>query len=223
MNFSNQQVDAITADVLRELRSRGVAVAAGLSVNPPKEVTETPVGDANLNDKVITEQSLIAADAAGRRISLRPGAVITPSGHDYIRRHGVIITSGILNKSRPISGTVIIVSDSAVAASAATAAGWNTLSAGCERDAASQTRKLDSNRVVCCGGEASVTACLLNRQENIRAAVVSSTTDVSRLMTAMQPNVLCLESGWAFSQLMKLLRAFSGHPTKPANWKELTG
>jgi len=52
--------------------------------------------------------------------------------------------------------------------------------------------------------------------------VLSCATDVSRLGAAMQPNVLCLESAWAFGQLLKLLRRFSGSHTEPANWKELS-
>ncbi len=230
MKFSSNQVDTITASVLRELRSRGVTVAAGRSTSPTptarpslRTSSESLTDHVGLKEKVVTEDSLIAANAAGRQISIPAGAIITPSGHDYIRRNGVVITSSVAGKQSTgtETGTVVIVGDCSAAKSTAGTAGWQIISAGCERDAAAQSRKLLSQPIVCCGGEASITACLLNRNRDIRAAVVGAATDVSRLTAAMQPNVLCLESAWAFSQLLKLLRGFSGSQTKPASWKEL--
>lgn len=223
MNFSSQQIEAITQRVLRELNSRGIAVANARSLNGKSQAAPNP--DASglpLNDKVITEDSLVAAAAAGRTISVAAGAIITPSGHDYIRRHGITITSTVARKTASTTGTIITVGDCSAATSAASTAGWTALTAGCERDAASKARKLIGSPVVCCGGVASITACLLNRSEQVRAAVVTLQTDVPGLTAAMQPNVLCLEAAWAFSQLLKLLRGHSAGKGTPADWKELS-
>ena len=227
MTYTSQQIEAITQSVLRELNSRGVAVGGGRSLNgkPQAATNGARCDDASglpLNEKVITEESLIAAAAAGRTISIPTGAIITPSGHDYIRRNGVTISNSSSSKTAETTGTVIVVGECSAATSAAATAGWKAVKAGCERDAASKARKSTGGPIVCCGGVASVTACLLNRDSGIRAAVVNTNSDIQNLTAAMQPNVLCLESAWAFSQLLKLLRGFSDSNAAPAEWKELS-
>lgn len=223
MNFSSQQIEAITQRVLRELNSRGIAVASARPPNGKSQAaSKSETNGLPLNEKVITEESLVAAAAAGRTISVAAGAIITPSGHDYIRRHSITISSTVARKTASSTGTVITVGECSAATSAASTAGWTALTAGCERDAASKARELMGSPVVCCGGVASITACLLNRSEKVRAAVVTLQTDVPALTAAMQPNVLCLESAWAFSQLLKLLRGHSAGNGTPAGWKELS-
>ena len=85
--FTTAQIEAITASVLRELASRGVAVGA----NPRSGTRQSSVsavspksGDSGyvIADKVVTEDALVAAGAAGQTVSLPVGAIITPSGHD---------------------------------------------------------------------------------------------------------------------------------------------
>lgn len=228
MTFSSTQIEVITQSVLRELRSRGVAIAAEHSSDPRPEVrpgADVLASGCGLNEKVITEDTLAAAEAAGRTVHISPGAVITPSGHDYIRRHGVTVTSSGKTNSPVADGTVIVMEDSPAALSAATTAGWQTDSAGCEFEAASKAKTHLSGPVVCSVEEPSTTACLLNRSVDIRAAVITHTTDIRLLGSVMNPHVICLSpAGWSFAALLKLLRHLTAVDREvPAKWKELSG
>jgi hypothetical protein len=229
MIFTNQQIEAITASVLRELASRGVAVAPTSSFHPTP--TATPAADpvegladgVGLKDRVVTEGALIAVGAAGQKISLPVGAIITPSGHDYIRRNGVTIINGTPSTVTSGSGLLIVIGNSNSAVSAASTAQWQVIKAGCEFDAARKATKKHSSPIVCTGGEPSVTACLVNRNADIRAAVVTQNTDIKLLISVMNPQVFCLDSsGWTFAALLRLFRTLTNVGSAPAGWRELT-
>ncbi|MCP4171751.1 MAG: hypothetical protein GY758_13365 [Fuerstiella sp.] len=225
MTFSSQQIEAITQSVLRELHARGVVSAAAVAArNTSDDTSAAPV--AVLQQKVITEDTLAAADAAGHSLAIPAGAVITPSGHDYIRRHAVSISSGLPSASTATTGTLISVGDCTAASSAAAAANWTIVAAGCEFEAAAEAEQVtERHPVACCSRQPSIAACLVNRDSSIRAAVVTQNTDMNLLFSAMNPQVICLDSnGWTFTELRRLFRRISAvSRATPAGWKELTG
>ncbi|MDG1893368.1 MAG: hypothetical protein P8J37_00515 [Fuerstiella sp.] len=221
MTFNSQQIEAITQSVLRELHARGVVSTAAR--NTSVDTSTAPV--AVLQQKVITEDTLAAAGAAGHSLAIPAGAIITPSGHDYIRRHAVSISSGLPSASAT-TGSLISVGDCSTAASAAAAVNWNIVVAGCEFEAATEAEKVAaSHPVACCGRQPSITACVMNRNTSLRAAVVTQTTDMDLLVSAMNPQVICLDSnGWTFTELRRLFQQMTtASSVTPADWKELTG
>lgn len=231
--FSESQIEAITQSVLRELSSRGIAVAnAALSGGAFGSKTETQADAAaqsdlasgcGLNDRVITEEVLSGYTTTGQ-VTVRPDAVITPSGHDYIRRSGLTVVRGVVGASLSGVGTLVAVGSCATVMSAAAAAGWKTVEVGCEWDAARKaTPLLNKERVVCCGGETSVTACLLNRNADVRAAVVTPASDTDKVIRRMNPQVVCLNhSGWSFVAVTRLLRSLASVSlAAPEKWREL--
>ena len=227
MPFTSQQIEAITQDVLRELRSLGVSIAAVQNEVPSRPSNAITTGEhSTLNARVITEDALAAAGVSGRTVSIPAGAVITPSGHDYIRRHRVSVTNGAAEKSEDASGVLIVVGSCSAASSAATSARWSVIEAGCEFDAAykaQKTRKQLPRPVICCGGQPAVVACLLNRNRELRAAVVAPDTDFVLLSESMNPHVVCMDSsGWSFAAFRRLFRQVDGSDlVAPSNWKEL--
>ena len=175
--------------------------------------------------RVVSENVLITANAAGRAISLSPGAVITPSGRDYIRKNAVRMASDVGGKNNgAVSGTFIVIGGSSTS-SAASAAGWKTVTATTEFEAATlASEKLTTGLVTSFGGEPSVVACLLNRNPAVRCAVVTRTTNLMTLSSVMNPQVVCLDStGWSFAELLRLLRGLTLSSMVPKHWKELTG
>ncbi len=224
MTFSSQQVEAITRSVLRELQSRGVAIAAARNMSGDHSAGSVAPA-AVLQQKVITEDTLAAANAAGHSLSIPAGAIITPSGHDYIRRNAVSISSGLPVAPGTI-GVLVAVGSCSAASSAAAAANWTVDSTGCEFDAAEKaTNAAMRHPVVCCGGQPSIVACLVNRDASFRAALVTQNTDIDVLVSAMNPQVICLDSaGWTFTELRRLFRQMSATDNAaPAGWKEITG
>ncbi len=188
----------------------------------PATATEAPTA-LTIAAKVISEDILIAARAAGRTIVVQAGAIITPSGKDYIRKNGVTVAGSALNKPATVStGSFIVVGNNATCQSAASTAGWKTSAVSNEHDAAlTASLSLKNGITVTCGGEPSVVACLLNRNPDVRAAVITKATNLITLTTVMSPQVVCLDSsGWSFGDILKLLRSLSA-ANRPQGWKEI--
>jgi hypothetical protein len=222
MTFSSQKIEAITQSVLRELHARGVVSAAAQNTNGGTSTASVAV----LQQKVITEDTLAAAGAAGHSLAIPAGAIITPSGHDYIRRHAVSISSEFPSASAATTGALISVGNCSAASSAAAAVNWNIVAAACEFEAAAEAEKVAaSHPVACCGGQPSIAACLMNRNTSLRAAVVTQTTDMDLLVSAMNPQVICLDSnGWTYTELRRLFqRMTAASSDTPAGWSEITG
>lgn len=225
MNFSSEIIDRIVQSVMRELSSR----KATSSANAPQFLLTDPTANSDTNavritEKVISEETLTAASAAGRIISIRPQAVITPSGRDYIRRHNVQVTSSLV-KSGTMANQGLLLNVGTVPStdSVAAAAGWQSANAGNEHQAVGMAEShADHGRVVCCGGEPSLVACLLNRKASIRAAVATRSTNLNSLHSLMQPQVICIESsGWSFAELLRLLNSLHPITDKPSAWREV--
>lgn len=223
MTISAEYINQIVQNVMREMQTRVTQVDAGRAV---KNQT-TGADPLQIGSRVISESTLLAADAAGRAVSLPAGAVITPSGRDFIRRNGVRLASQLAGKAAVADmGTLISVGHHTTSISAASAAGWKTRVSSTEFEAALfALEHLSSGIVTCCGGEPAVVACLLNRNSAVRSAVVTRSTNLAALITVMNPQVVCLDSaGWSFGDVLRLLRGLSAVSVNtPMAWKELAG
>ena len=222
MSINAEFIDQIVQNVMREMQTRVPMTAVFAPVATQQTAT---LETLSIGSRVVSENVLITANAAGRAISLAAGAVITPSGRDYIRKNGVRLASDVAGKSgTPIAGTFIVIGDISNS-SAASAAGWKSLTVKSDFDAAAlASEKLTSGMVTSFGGEPSIVACLLNRNPAVRAAVVTRTTNLATLTSVMNPQVVCLDStGWSFAELLRLLRGLSMYAAVPTQWKELAG
>lgn len=222
MTINAEFIDQIVQNVMREMQTRVPMTTVSAPVATKQNATLETLA---IGSRVVSENVLITANAAGRAISLVADAVITPSGRDYIRKNGVRLASDVGGKSgTSISGTFIVIGDNANS-SAASAAGWKTVTAKSEFDAAAlASEKLSSGIVTSFGGEPSIVACLLNRNPAVRAAVVTRSTNQATLTSVMNPQVVCLDStGWSFAELLRLLRRLSMSAAVPTQWKELAG
>jgi hypothetical protein len=222
MTITVEFIDQIVRTVLREMQSR--TVSSQSAPNSTEHAQQSADGSAELlriHEPVVTEAVLVHAGAADRAISLIPGAVLTPSGRDYVRKNNIRLSSSVSRASRSVSpstkhvaevqGLLIALPGSAIAVSSAAAAGWGSITVQNDSEAAAKAAELARVRsVVCFGGEASLVACLLNRNAAIRAAVIESSTDLTSLNQVMAPNVLCLNSlGWSFGSLLRLMRTWN--------------
>ena len=223
MTISAQFIDQIVQSVMREMQTR-VPMIDAAAPTVTKSSAETKTETLQIRSRVVSENVLIIANAAGRAISLQPGAVMTPSGREFIRKNKVRMTSPVGGKiSSPGVGTFIAVGASSTIHAAAAAAGWNTIAASTEFDAAGvAAENLGGGIVTCCGGEPAIVACLLNRSSAVRAAVIARTTNLVTLITVMSPQVVCLDSsGWSFGDILRLLRSLTAPSSTPGHWKEI--
>jgi hypothetical protein len=224
MTIDATYIDQIVQNVMREMNSRTAVAAPSAQVANVNVATTSSSAPLQIAARVVSEAILDAAKAAGRSISLQSGAIVTPSGRDFIRRHNVTIAGSPAAKTTvATTGSFIAVGSLPTCQSAASAAGWKVIAAGSEFEAAEIARKtLKSGLVISCGGEPSVVACLLNRSSEVRAAVITKATNLLTLTTVMSPHVVCLDaSGWSFGDILKLLRSLAVVSQTPTTWNEL--
>ena len=223
MTISTEFIDQIVHNVMREMQSRKTSNAPAALTEPIVSKTRTDQ-TIRISSRVLSENVLVTANAAGRAISLQPGTVITPSGRDYIRKNGVRLTSDVSGSgAASLSGTFVAIGTHTTT-SAASAAGWKALTASTEFDAATLASQHAATGIVaCCGGEPSIVACILNRNPAVRAAVITRATNLVTLITVMSPQIVCLDSaGWTFGDILRLLRSLAVPPNTPAHWKEIS-
>jgi hypothetical protein len=218
MTFSNELIDEVVRNVMRELQLSPTTAAASSTVGSSTSSVE-------LSQRVITEDVLAEQIAPGATVVVPTDAVLTPSGRDYIRRHSIVISSvPSVAVSGSLGGLVLVVGDMKSMSSAAKSAGWAIDSAAGNFDAANLVAQKDAEqRMVCCSDQPSVIACLVNRNTQRRAAVVTSETCLSGLLNDMNPDTVCLSvKGWSFIELLRMLKKLSGNGgALPAGWKEL--
>jgi hypothetical protein len=221
MTFDSAYIDRIVQSVMQDLASRSPVASARCSASAVAEgANETPL---HVAARVITGDVLTAARAGGRTITVPAGAVFTPTGRDFIRKHQVRIASASSGGQQAATGGFLItIGPLSTCCTAAQAAGWKTEVVGDEHAAAAlAATKLQSGVVACCGGEPSIVACLLNRNPATRAAVITRNTNLQTLSAVMSPQVVCLESsGWSFGELLKLMRLLTAG-SQPRGWREL--
>ncbi|MFM7057966.1 MAG: hypothetical protein ACKO2P_13685 [Planctomycetota bacterium] len=252
MALSTDRVEEIVRQVLQQLQagrtapSAAAAAAAAPALRSASSVpvvapvtTSVPVpasGDAVLRiaDRAVTEAVLQAAGAAGRTVSLVRGAVLTPSGRDFVRRHNVRLSSFVAGMTTAAAtaagaavavtpGILIVCGRETTARSAATALNWTIREVVDEFTAARTAQEvLPGRRVVCVGCEPAMAACVLNRNASVRAAVLERAHGMERLLERMQPHAVCLQSsGWSLLQLTRLLERLQRPVRQPAGWVEV--
>lgn len=226
MKLTAEHVEEIVRSVLRELQPAPAAVPASPAVAAAasKSVVVTD-GVITVNSLVVSEAVLSAAGVAGGTVSLLRGAVLTPSGRDYLRRHAVRVASQLSGAAAKVSSGLVIQSQrSAVVESAAGTAGWAIETVSGEDAAIGRVLQLQGVQpVVCVSADPAVVACLLNRRADVRAAAVTGASDLQRLAERLRPTVLCLDgAGWSWTQLLRLLRMLSSAVrSAPVGWREL--
>lgn len=224
MSIAPAQIETIVRQVLAELqvlRQTSAAATSGNGANTGS-ASSTASDRVQLTETVITETVLAGAGTAGRTVLLVPGAVITPSGRDYIRRHRVRIDATTAAAGNN-AGTIVADSPAPALQAAAASSGWKIVQAASSADAAVKCLPLlSAGRVICATQFPAVTACLLNRSPQHRVAVLTREDDIAELVREMNPHVVCLNtSGWAFSELLRLTKQLRLSDAQPQSWSEL--
>jgi len=201
--FETEHIEKITQSVLRELEARGVGV---------ERQQTTAAKPSHMLSGVVT-QSVLEESQPEASVVLAADAIITPSGHEYLRRNNVQVSrSTDTTTQENFLGLVLCSAGSATVLSAAKSAGWEVQKM--KDDNAIVEIVSDTSRTVCCVKHPSLVACLLNRNENIRAAVGTANLDLTPLKEVMNPNVICVNAGgWSFTAFLRMLKTLNGSTT----------
>lgn len=212
-------IDEIVQRVLSELRTGVTAARPATNGKPPKEsaANASPSAIVAIEAQVVTAEVLAQRPPGASRVRVRRRSILTPSARDFIRAHGLIVEHDTETIATPRRlGWSVIVSR----ATANVEHALEALRADIEfdRQLAGEPREaVDAAVGPLCRGEFAgavvvtnepeLVACLANRNERIRAAVVRDAALVERLRISLQPDLLAIDpEGKSQFELKQLIR-----------------
>jgi len=226
MNIDAQAIDEIVAGVLSQLgMTSTVERATRMSTSPPA------MGNRQLEipETVITEDLLAEKASGAGTLLITQGAVITPSGRDWLRKHDVTWkrVNETKESARKSLWRLIVATPSEAIDKLndeVTRWGWTVdCVSGSEEAAVCGVTSLNENTegVVILTSEPERVACRANRHPHIRAASVAQVADIVRVKQQLGVNLIavCPDDRGFFElrNMMKTLAA-GGPPQAPANW-----
>lgn len=178
-----------------------------------------------LTDSVITADVLAENVAGGINVVVGERAIVTPSARDWLRHNKVELIHDTRAASAKASASVEVNSDRLVITHAASQTidrvledagrpsngGWNRKSVESADEAAKKAigelRRESSRVIVVLTTEPEVVACLANRNEKVKAAVVADAAAVVRVKSGLDGNVFVIDpTGRSFFELRNILR-----------------
>lgn len=213
--FMTQQVliEQIVAEVMRRLIPTASSAPVSSATNNGHEVV--------LADLVITADLLAEKSAGRKQIAVTSKAIVTPSARDWLRQNKVELIRNAASETA--TGTKesdrLVITHSSdqtidrvlVDAARPVNGGWKRKSAESVDEAAKKAigelRRESSRVIVVLTSEPEVAACLANRNEKVRAAVVADAAAVARVKSGLDGNVFVVDpTGRSFFEMRNLLR-----------------
>ena len=220
MNLPPEQVELIVQRVLAHLgKPGGRTPATSSSMGRPPD-SAAPKG-VQISEVVVTQALLAEMINGARQVQISPTAILTPSARDFVRNHGIEVIREPSSRGASASvrwQIIVTVSTPAIAATIGglkargIAADFRLL--GLPAEAASQAIgavcRGEAAKVVVFTSQPEVVACLANRNERLRAAVVSDMAAAERVQTTLNPNLLAIDpSTRGVRELNALLKIFT--------------
>ncbi len=159
-----------------------------------------------LTDSVVTE-SVLAEKARGQAvIEVGAKSIVTPSARDWLRHNKVELRRVALSSKLPTAranNQAIFPSNCPIATRVceelgkSSESGWKTEAASSTEDAVAKAiQAVDQGVAVSLvfSGVPEKVACLANRNEKVRAAVVGSVADIERVRKSLQANVYVISA-----------------------------
>ena len=230
MRNQEQTIERIVALVVQRL------TASDAAQSPPDAATaagQSSGDETVIADAVITEHTLLAVAKPGTSIKVGPRSILTPSAHDHLQSRKITWSrTQNLASTQSAARRLLIISNDFGGCDVDSGQMAHGLPLPCDTRTAStdaqaaQTalQQITSSRkdliVVACDCAARV-ACLSNRDARLRAAVVDSRAEATRLSQTLGANVLCLDAaGKSTFELRHLVRSILTLPVpaQPADW-----
>jgi hypothetical protein len=209
-----------------------VAVGEPAKVEQPASPPQVVV-----SDRVITADLLREKARPGTQIVIGVKSLITPAAHDYLKLNRITWERGTSNPTATtatsISWKILGSSVSESARKAVTAVcqqrpqikfelvGTATEAA---KSAVAAISRGEVPGVIILTSAVNVVACKVNRNQSIRAAIVSDLKSWNAAETNMSPNVVCIDpADRSFMELQNILNRIvsKAPPEAPAGWDDL--
>ena len=230
MDLAEIDIDRIVKGVLKDLQQSGdgLSIFAGGEKGTEAEVTEQTAGSQNsvqIAERVVTAKLLAENRKQASAIQLDPKAIITPAARDYIKEHGLKVTTGVAAngsaakiESKRDAGDWLIISvqgsdllNSAIdSVSRQARIVWEKEAASSVEQAAKRAMtEIESGRrgVFIVTEKIATAACLVNRNDQVRGVAVRCSHDFAEL-AELDANVVCLPcKGLSFADYRNILKS----------------
>jgi hypothetical protein len=206
-------IEQIVAEVMRRLIPTASSALASSETNNGKTT--------QLTDSIISADVLAEKVAGRKTVVVGARAIVTPSARDWLRHNKVELIHGATatTVSAAMKSDKLVITHSASQtidrvledASRQSNGGWNRNSVESAEDAAKKAigelRRASSRVIVVLTSEPEVVACLANRNEKVKAAVVADAAAVARVKSGLDGNVFVVDpAGRSFFELRNILR-----------------
>lgn len=210
-------IEQIVAEVMRRLMPTAASAPASSETNNGQST--------QLTDSVITADVLAEKVVGRSNVVVGERAIVTPSARDWLRHNKVELIHGTSATSAGATGSVEMSSGKLVITHSASQAidrvledagrpsngGWNRKSVESVDEAAKKAigelRRESSRVIMVLTSEPEVVACLANRNEKVKAAVVADAAAVARVKSGLDGNVFVVDpAGRSFFELRNILR-----------------
>lgn len=210
-------IEQIVAEVMRRLMPTAASAPVSSETNNRQTI--------QLTDSVITADVLAEKIANESRVAVGAKAIVTPSARDWLRHNNVELTQASDGTANGTAASVETKSDKLVITHSASQTidrvledagrpsngGWNRKSVSSADEAAKKAigelRRESSRVIVVLTSEPEVVACLANRNEKAKAAVVADVAAVARVKSGLDGNVFVVDpAGRSFFELRNILR-----------------
>jgi len=210
-------IEQIVAEVMRRLMPTAASAPASSETNNGQST--------QLTDSVITADVLAEKVAGQKHVVVGERAIVTPSARDWVRHNKVALIHVKTAASTEAQASVKEKSDKLVITHSAgqtidrvledagrqTNGGWNRKNVESADEAAKKAigelRRESSRVIVVLTSEPEVAACLANRNEQVKAAVVADAAAVARVKFGLDGNVFVVDpAGRSFFELRNILR-----------------
>jgi hypothetical protein len=218
MNFTPETVELIVQRVLEHLATpgRGAPAAVPAADAPPAPALQ----GFRISTQVVTQAVLAESVNGSTTVRIGHKAIITPSALDFVRQRGIEIVrepAAVMVNTGARWQVIVTTSHPhiAPAVEGLQQFGIKCVSrlSGLPAEAAAQVTSAicrgDADKVVVFTAEPELVACLVNRNERIRAAAVADAAALVRTQRELRPNVLAIDpSNRGIHELRTLLKAF---------------
>ncbi len=207
-------IERIVAEVLGKLRPA--------EANARSSVESKTESRFRLSENVITAD-LLAENSAGRSVvEVCSRAVVTPSARDWLKQNKVELSRGSAAKASSNNGKsdwLLVVQTAGETVEAVLDDAGRSGAIGSQRETASDAASAAKvavaavergSKCVVFSAEPEIVACLVNRNEKVRAAVVADAATVDRVKAGLDGNAFVVDpTGRSFFELRNLLRRIS--------------
>jgi hypothetical protein len=197
-------IERIVREVMAQLKvASAPAAAPAAPVSAPPAALPKNHGDLFIDSRVVTLQSVAGRLNGAKQLVVAPGALVTPSVRDELRRRGIeLVQQNAAKGAKKLLAPVLLIAgrtghdpELAVEMLRQEGIGVRSESAGCLVEATGKLAAAIAARSlgVLWTRQTAIGLCLANRHKNVRAVLAANVPATAAAVTAVGANLLVID------------------------------